>query len=306
MSLSIILSILALAAATGIALWALDANRRRARQLRRAAIGPDNPRMAPLIVVAPQRTRSARTMWRIEPLLPPALRDPSSVRQLARAGYESPAGVVVYALIRIAVVGAVSALAVSFIPRNTQLQFVLLLVAAVLVGLAIPPFVLARLVHHRQDRLRRAIPDALDLLLVCVEAGVSLDTALLRVGRELARVHPELAGELLNVNRTTNAGIRREDALHRMYERTGVRELRALAGTLVQSEKWGTSIGNVLRVYAESMRVKRRQAAEKRAAVVASKMVFPLALLILPALFIVLAGPVMLGLDPVFDTLTGR
>jgi tight adherence protein C len=306
MSLSIILSILALAAATAVGLWAVDSNRRRVRLLRRATVGADGQKAVPLIVVGPQRGRAERAAAHIEPLLPSALRDPGSVRQLGRAGFESPAAVVVYTLIRILTVAAVAALAVTLLPRESQLQYTLLLIAAVLIGLALPPMVLARMVHHRQDRLRRAIPDALDLLLVCVEAGVSLDTALLRVGRELARVHPELAEELLDVNRTTNAGMRREEALHRMYERTGVRELRALAGTLVQSERWGTSIGNVLRVYAESMRLKRRQAAEKRAAVVASKMVFPLALLILPALFIVLAGPVFLGLEPIFETLTGR
>jgi tight adherence protein C len=158
----------------------------------------------------------------------------------------------------------------------------------------------------RADRVRKSLPDCLDLLLVCVEAGVSLDAAVLRVGREMASLHPELSNELLVVNRRTNAGMRREDALHGLYKRTGVEELRTLASSMIQSEKWGSSIGKVLRVYSDSLRRKRRQTAERKAAVAAAKMIFPLALLILPALFAVVGGPILLGLRPVLDALSNR
>lgn len=306
MSLSIILSIVALAAATAVALWALDASRRRVRLLQRASLPTAQLKAVPLLTIGPPVGRAARAAARVEPLLPEALHSAGSARQLARAGFESQLAVVVYAMLRVVVAAAATAAALTWAPRETALQYALVVGAAILAGLALPPLVLSRLVHHRQDRIRHAIPDALDLLLVCVEAGVSLDTALLRVGREMTRLHPELAAELLEVNRTTNAGLRRDEALHNLYVRTGVRELRALTGTLIQSEKWGTSVGTVLRVYAETMRLKRRQAAEKRAAVVATKMIFPLALLILPALFIVVAGPVILGMAPLFETLTQR
>lgn len=306
MSLSIILSIVALAAATAVALWALDANRRRVRLLQRASLPSGQPKVVPILTIGAPAGPAARAAARLEPLLPESLHSAASVRQLARAGFETPLAVIVYALLRVVSAAAATAGALLWAPRDTPLQYALVLGAAILGGLALPPLVLSRLVRHRQNRIRHAVPDALDLLLVCVEAGVSLDTALLRVGREMTRLHPELAAELLEVNRTTNAGLRRDEALHNMYERTGVRELRALSGTLIQSEKWGTSVGTVLRVYAETMRLKRRQAAEKRAAVVATKMIFPLALLILPALFIIVAGPVILGMAPLFETFTQR
>lgn len=306
MSLSIILSIVTLALATAVALWAVDANRRRLRLVQRASGLPGAPPPIPILTLGPPTGRASRMATRLEPFLPEPLHNAASLRQLARAGFESPLAVVFYALLRIAVVAAATVLALTFAPRSSTLEYWLVVCAAVGVSILLPPVVLSRLVAHRQDRIRHAIPDALDLLLVCVEAGVSLDTALLRVGREMMRLHPELAAELLEVNRTTNAGLRRDEALHNMYERTGVRELRALSGTLVQSERWGTSVGTVLRVYADTMRLKRRQAAEKRAAVVATKMIFPLALLILPALFIIVAGPVILGMAPLFETLTPR
>ena len=116
-------------------------------------------------------------------------------------------------------------------------------------------------------------------------------------------VHPELSNELLLMNRRMNAGMRREDALHALYERTGVEELRALASNMIQSERWGTSIARVLRVYSESLRRKRRQVAEKKAAVAATKMIFPLALFILPALFAVIGGPAVLAMGNVLDAL---
>src|SRR5207249_8829546 len=128
----------------------------------------------------------------------------------------------------------------------------------ILLGLITPPIVLGRLRGSRQERIRRSIPDTLDLLLVCVEAGVSLDAAILRVGREMALLHQELSAELLLMNRRMNAGMRREDALHGLFERTGVDELRSLGSNMIQSERWGTSITRVLRVYSETLRRKRR------------------------------------------------
>ena len=139
--------------------------------------------------------------------------------------------------------------------------------------------------------MRRSVPDALDLLVVCVEAGVSLDAAILRVAREITLAHPELARELSVVNRLTNAGMPREAALRGLWQRTGVEDLRALVASLIQSEKWGTSVATVLRVSAETLRRKRRQYAEKKAKMAPLKMTFPLLFFILPALFVVILGP---------------
>jgi tight adherence protein C len=169
--------------------------------------------------------------------------------------------------------------------------------AAVAVGLLVPPAGLDRLVQMRRDKLRRALPDALDLLVVCVEAGVSLDAAILRVARDIGSAHEELANELLIINRKVNAGMPREQALYGLWTRTGVEELRALAANMVQSERWGTSIAKVLRVNAETLRRKRKQFAEKKAAQASLKMMGPLLLFLLPALFVVILGPAFMSIS---------
>jgi tight adherence protein C len=128
-------------------------------------------------------------------------------------------------------------------------------------------------------------------MVVCVEAGVSLDAAILRVAREVRLVHTDLAHELHVVNRLTNAGVPRETALRGLWQRTGVEDIRALVSSLIQSEKWGTSVATVLRVAAETLRRKRKQYAEKKAKQAPLKMTFPLLFFILPALFIVIMGP---------------
>jgi hypothetical protein len=129
-----------------------------------------------------------------------------------------------------------------------------------------PPAILDRLAQRRQTRIRKSIPDSLDLLVVCVEAGTGLDSAMLRVARDMAALHPELAGELFVVNRRMNAGLGRAEALQGLAKRTGVEQLRGLASSMIQSERLGSSIARVLRVYSETLRRQRKQAAEKRAA----------------------------------------
>jgi tight adherence protein C len=165
-----------------------------------------------------------------------------------------------------------------------------------------PKAALDRMVGKRRDRIRKAIPDSLDLLVVCVEAGVGLDSAMLRVARDMAFLHPDLAAEFLVVNRTINAGISRDDAMHGLYQRTGLEDLRGLASSMVQSERLGTSIARILRVYSEALRRKRRQTAEKRAAEASIKMLIPLALFMLPALFALILGPAAMTLA---ETLKG-
>lgn len=217
-------------------------------------------------------------------------------RNLTQAGYDGPLAPTVYALGRLIVLVALPTLTFVFTPAGTFTKLVLWTVSAAVIGYMLPVYWLHRAVRLRQEKIRRSLPDALDLLVVCVEAGISLDAALLRVARELVTVHEDLAGELLVVNRKSNAGMTREDALHGLYERTGVDEIRALVATLIQSEKWGASSSRALRVSSESLRRKRRQAAEKKAAVAPLKMLIPLALLIFPALFVVILGPPALNI----------
>jgi tight adherence protein C len=214
--------------------------------------------------------------------------------KLVHAGFGHPAANVIFTGLRIASAVSLPVLAVLLLPRRNALAFVVMVVLAIAVGILLPQSIVDRRAAMRQERLRRAIPDSLDLLVVCVEAGVSLDAAIVRVAKEMAILHADLANELLIVHRRINAGVTREQALHGLWERTGVEELRGLAANMIQSEKWGTSIATVLRVYAESLRRKRKQLAERRAATAPLKMTFPLALFIFPAIFIVLLGPAML------------
>jgi tight adherence protein C len=234
-------------------------------------------------------------------LLPQGAIAAESNKLLLQAGFDGPAAPPVFAAIRILSALLIPGAMFAWGPRDSGTMFMLSATISIALGLIAPSAILERLRRIRQERVRRSIPDSLDLLLVCVEAGVSLDAAILRVGREMAMLHPELSSEFLLMNRKMNAGLRREEALQGLYQRTGVEELRALAANMIQSERWGTSIAKVLRVYSETLRRKRRQAAEKKAAVAATKMIFPLALFILPALFAVIGGPAVLAMGPILD-----
>jgi tight adherence protein C len=241
-----------------------------------------------------------------ERFLPEGTASSEANTTLIQAGFESPAAPAIYALIRLVSALAVPGAVFAWGPHDSITMMLFSGIIGVALGFIGPPAVLSRLKTLREERIRRSIPDCLDLLLVCVEAGVSLDAAILRVGREMLLLHQELSYELLMMNRRMNAGMRREDALHGLFERTGVPELRSLGANMIQSERWGTSIAQVLRVYSESLRRKRRQAAEKRAAVAATKMIFPLALFILPALFAVIGGPVIIGMGGLLDAFGGK
>jgi tight adherence protein C len=221
--------------------------------------------------------------------------------KLVQAGFESTTAPAVFFLVRGVAALAFPAVAILVIPRTAFLLWVSSFVLAVFIGLIAPMAVLDRLVQIRQERIRRSVPDALDLLVVCVEAGTSLDAAILRVAKELRLVHPDLAHELAVVNRLTNAGMAREEALRGLWQRTGVLDLRALVSSMIQSEKWGTSIATVLRVAAETLRRKRRQYAEKKAKMAPLKMTFPLLFFILPALFTVILGPAVVQIIQEFS-----
>jgi len=219
---------------------------------------------------------------------------------LVQAGFDGSSAPLAYATIRVATLAGFPFLALLLSPGKTFLQTAVIVLAAGFVGLLLPVWYLHRSIRRRQEKLRRALPDALDLLVVCVEAGISLDAAILRVAKDLIYVHQDLARELLVLNRKTNAGVTREEALRGLWERTGVDEIRTLVTSLVQSEKWGSSSARVLRIASETLRRKRQHWAEKRAATAPLKMVVPMALLIFPALFVVILGPAVLKIVGVF------
>jgi len=219
------------------------------------------------------------------------IEDSNAQEKLVQAGFDSRTAPATFFLVRV-IAFVIVPLATYFIaPRRSFLVFMMWMLGSIALAFIIPVGFLDRLVRQRQEKIRRSVPDALDLLVVCVEAGISLDAALLRVARELRLAHADLSHELMIVNRKTNAGVPREAALRGLWQRTGVEELRALVSSMIQSEKWGTSIATVLRVSGETLRRKRRQLAEKRAKMAPVKMTFPLVLFVLPALFIVIMGP---------------
>jgi tight adherence protein C len=172
----------------------------------------------------------------------------------------------------------------------------LLMVGAGGLGFFLPRFALKRMIRNRQRRITLALPDALDLTVICVEAGLALDQALLRVGDDLRHSHPDLSSEFNMVNLEMRAGKPRVEALHNLAARTGVSDIRSLVGTLVQTDRFGTSVAQALRVHSDSLRTERRQRAEEQAAKTTIKMVIPLVLFVLPSLLFVTLGPAVIQL----------
>jgi tight adherence protein C len=226
-----------------------------------------------------------------------------SVRErLALAGYDSEDAVTVFVASRLVLLVVLPFLALATFGLRSMTSAMVALLGAAAAAWVIPAGVVDGRIRRRQEKIRRAIPDSLDLMLVCVEAGISLESAILRVAREMVTVNPELALELANALRRIKAGTPRPDAFRSLYTRTGVEELRTLASNIVQSERWGTSITRVLRVTSDTLRRKRRQRAERLAQTAPIKMTIPLVLLILPALFITVLGPSVLLIMSVLTT----
>src|SRR5277367_1404314 len=161
-------------------------------------------------------------------------------------------------------------------------------------GFFLPRFILKRMIKDRQMRIRLGLPDALDLTVICVEAGLALDQALMRVGQDLHHAHPDLSDEFHLVNLEMRAGKPRAEALRNMVDRTGVDDIRSLVGTLIQTDRFGTSIAQALRVHSDSLRTARRQRAEEQAAKTTIKMIPPLVIFILVTFLCVTVGPALI------------
>jgi tight adherence protein C len=168
---------------------------------------------------------------------------------------------------------------------------VALLVCIPAFGFFLPRFFLKRMIKSRQQRIRIALPDALDLTVICVEAGLALDQALMRVGKDLHHAHPDLSEEFHFVNLEMRAGKPRAEALRNLIDRTGVDDIRSLVGTLIQTDRFGTSVAQALRIHSDSLRTSRRQRAEEQAAKTTIKMVPPLVIFILVPFLAVTVGP---------------
>ena len=177
---------------------------------------------------------------------------------------------------------------------------------AAAVGWLLPGLVLARLIERRKKQIQNGLPDALDLLIVCVEAGCALDQAIMKASDELEITYPALTEELRMITTEVRAGKPRLEAFKNFAARTKVDDVQSLVALLVQTDKFGTSIAQALRTHAETSRTKRRQRAEERAAKVGVKLVFPLVLFLFPALYVVILGPAVIQFINVFHNNVGR
>lgn len=212
---------------------------------------------------------------------------------LIHAGYRKPAAPAIFvgfrALVAV-ILGTIAFLTVSVLRLDFALSM-LVVTSGILVGWMAPIFYLRQKVRTRKKEIRRALPDALDLMVVCVEAGLGLNQALVRVGDEMERVSQEVADEFTLVSLEIRAGTPREDALRHLGDRTGTSDVRALVSMLIQTDRFGTSIADALRVHAEELRSKRQQEAEEQAAKITVKMLIPMVIFVVPAIFVVILGP---------------
>jgi tight adherence protein C len=174
---------------------------------------------------------------------------------------------------------------------------------AALMGYMIPSFIVSRRIRQRRKQIENGLPDALDLLIVSIEAGLAIDQAVLKCAEELELAYPALAQELRMVNIETRAGKPRLEAFKNFVKRTQVDDVRALVAMLIQTDRFGTSVAQALRTHAEESRVKRRQRAEEKAAKLSVKLIFPLVFCLLPAFFVISVGPAIIKFVEFFSNI---
>jgi len=226
-------------------------------------------------------------------------------RLLVHAGYRSPTALTLfYGVKAIAIVlfPVIVLLSSPLLPQVPTLKLIIYAIGSGFFGAIVCSMWLDRAVERRQRALREAFPDALDLLVVCVESGLGLAPALQRVADEIGVSHPELGDELALVNAEIRAGVERGQALKNLADRTGLQDVRGLTALLVQTMRFGTSVADALRVYSDEFRDKRTQSAEEQAAKISTKMIFPLVFCLFPSFFLVAVGPAVIGL---IDAFTG-
>ena len=253
--------------------------------------------------VAAFAEKLATPLNRIAP--PSAAEAKKLAKQLMHAGYRSPNAPIVYRslqLLSLVMFPAAVALGCALWGKPIGSAFLWILGAFVF-GFVLPRYALNRMIKSRQLRLQWGLADSLDLLVVSIEAGLGLNSALVRVGDEMKEVHPDISEEFAMTNMEIRVGRDRAEALRNLAERTGVEDLRSLCAMLIQADKFGTSIARAVRVYADSLRTKRRQRAEQAAQKAAVKLLFPLACFLFPTLFIALLGPAFINLTDTFANL---
>ena len=232
-------------------------------------------------------------------LVPPSAAEAKKLqKQLMHAGFRSPHAPVIFRAIQLAALAGFPA-AVALVcailarPLGSAVFWILL---GFIAGFFLPRYVLRRMIRSRQQYVRWGLADALDLMVISVEAGLGLNAAMMRVSTELKEVHPDICEEFELANLEIRVGRDRDEALRNLAERTGVDDLHSLVAMLIQTDRFGTSIARAVRVFSDSLRTKRRQRAEQAAQKAAVKLLFPLACFLFPTLFIAILGPAALQL----------
>jgi tight adherence protein C len=294
----VLITIVTFVLATSLVFYLQYAFMRRKNPLseRLADLEKSNPfrAYAESAVLAQRETSMERVFQPLSRLMPKSPSELSATtRKLMQAGYRNRSSVTVFYGVKVGftLVVLFGAFVAGRLQSGPIENIFITLLACVGAGYILPDFILSTRVTARKEKIQLALPDALDLLVVCVEAGLGLDQGILKTSEELRVTHPDICDELNLVNLELRAGKPRREALKNLAERTGVEDINGLVSMLVQTDKFGTSVAQSLRVHSDALRTKRRQRAEERAHKVSVKLVFPLVFLIFPSMFIIILGP---------------
>ncbi|HKR58369.1 MAG TPA: type II secretion system F family protein [Pyrinomonadaceae bacterium] len=274
----------------------VSATATRLRQLEDAAspLGPQSIEHDPVASLA------ERIAEPINRLVPPSAANAHKLqKQLMRAGFRSPLSPSVYRATQLTLMLAFPALILllwTALARPME-EAIMPALFAFVAGFIMPRFILSRLIASRQLRITWGLADALDLMVITMEAGLGLNAAMLKVCDELKDVHPDISKEFELANLEIRVGRERSEALRNLADRSGVEDLNSLVGMLIQADRFGTSIARAVRVYSDSLRTKRRQRAEQAAQKAAFKLLLPLGALLFPTMFIVILGPALLNIS---------
>jgi tight adherence protein C len=233
-------------------------------------------------------------------------KDATAIRLfLIQAGFSDPRAVSIYWASRVGLALVLPVVALFGLPLLgvSSLKVLLAVVYFGVIGWIGPTFYVRRKLKARQKEVQLALADMLDMLVVCVEAGLGLNQALVRVADEIEHVSTVMSEQLAMINLEMRAGTPREEALRNFADRTGLPDIRSLVSMMVQTDRFGTSVADALRVHSDTMRTKRRQRAEEAAAKTTIKLVFPLVLFVFPAMFVVVIGPSALAIYRTFSRL---
>ncbi|MGI9167388.1 MAG: type II secretion system F family protein [Pyrinomonadaceae bacterium] len=273
----------------------------RLKRLGERTAGPVNTAVS--LDESPGSDLAERLASPLNRLLPPSAAEAKKLqKQLMQAGFRSSGAPVMYRAIQLfalAAFPAAVALACALMarPLNSAVLFILF---AFVIGFFLPRYMLRRAIRSRQQLIRWGLADALDLMVISVEAGLGLNAAMMKVSSELKEVHPDISDEFEIANLEIRVGRERDEALRNLAERTGVSDLRSLVAMLIQTDRFGTSVAKAIRAFSDSLRTKRRQRAEQAAQKAAVKLLLPLACFLFPTLFIAILGPAALQLMDTF------